>query len=48
MIIDDVVVVRHVDVKEPKAVRYAWANNPEGCNLSIKRVFLLLHSRPIM
>lgn len=39
LIIDDVVVVRHVDVKEPKAVRYAWANNPEGCNLYNKEGF---------
>ena len=21
------------EIKNPKAVRYAWANNPEGCNL---------------
>jgi sialate O-acetylesterase len=33
VIVDDIVVVRHVDIPEPKAVRYAWANNPEGCNL---------------
>jgi sialate O-acetylesterase len=27
------VVVSHPDVPEPVAVRYAWADNPEGCNL---------------
>jgi len=27
------VVVWSDEVKEPVAVRYAWANNPEGCNL---------------
>jgi len=27
------VVVSHAEVKEPKAVRYAWADNPEGANL---------------
>jgi len=27
------VVVRHPDVMYPVAVRYAWADNPEGCNL---------------
>lgn len=27
------VVVESPDVPEPIAVRYAWANNPEGCNL---------------
>lgn len=29
----DTVVVRSDDVPQPVAVRYAWANNPEGCNL---------------
>ncbi len=29
----DTVVVRAEGVKSPVAVRYAWANNPEGCNL---------------
>jgi sialate O-acetylesterase len=29
----DTVVVRHPDVAEPVAVRYAWADNPDGCNL---------------
>lgn len=32
-IVGETVVVHHPEVKEPKAVRYAWANNPEGCNL---------------
>lgn len=27
------VVVSSAEVAEPTAVRYAWANNPEGCNL---------------
>ena len=27
------VVVSHPEVGEPLAVRYAWADNPEGCNL---------------
>ena len=27
------VIVQGVDVPEPVAVRYAWADNPEGCNL---------------
>jgi sialate O-acetylesterase len=29
----DVVVVRTPKVPQPVAVRYAWSNNPEGCNL---------------
>ncbi len=29
----DAVVVSSKDVPAPVAVRYAWANNPEGCNL---------------
>ncbi len=29
----DKVVVSSADVANPVAVRYAWANNPEGCNL---------------
>jgi sialate O-acetylesterase len=29
----DAVWVRAPDVPEPAAVRYAWADNPEGCNL---------------
>ena len=29
----DSVVVWHPDIPRPMAVRYAWANNPEGCNL---------------
>ena len=32
----DVVVVRADGVKKPVAVRYAWADNPEGCNLFSK------------
>ncbi|MFA6047033.1 MAG: sialate O-acetylesterase [Phycisphaerales bacterium] len=28
------VVVRHPAVPQPVAVRYAWANNPEGCSLA--------------
>ena len=27
------VIVTHADIKQPVAVRYAWADNPEGCNL---------------
>ena len=30
----DEVVVMSDQVENPKAVRYAWANNPEGCNLT--------------
>ena len=29
----ETVVVSSPDVPKPVAVRYAWANNPEGCNL---------------
>jgi sialate O-acetylesterase len=29
----DTVVVWNEDIGEPMAVRYAWARNPEGCNL---------------
>lgn len=29
----DTLLVSAADVKAPKAVRYAWADNPEGCNL---------------
>lgn len=29
----DSVLVTSPEVKEPQAVRYAWANDPEGCNL---------------
>jgi sialate O-acetylesterase len=32
-VVGESVVVSHPDVKEPVAVRYAWAHNPEGCNL---------------
>ncbi|MFK7766072.1 MAG: sialate O-acetylesterase [Mariniblastus sp.] len=27
------VIVTNADIKQPVAVRYAWADNPEGCNL---------------
>ena len=27
------VIVTHPSIKQPVAVRYAWADNPEGCNL---------------
>jgi sialate O-acetylesterase len=30
---EDTVVVSSPSVKEPVAVRYAWADNPEGCNV---------------
>jgi len=30
---DDTVVVSSPDISAPVAVRYAWANEPEGCNL---------------
>ncbi|MEI6167989.1 MAG: sialate O-acetylesterase [bacterium] len=29
----DTLVVWHPEISRPAAVRYAWANNPEGCNL---------------
>ncbi len=29
----DTLVVWHPDIDHPVAARYAWANNPEGCNL---------------
>jgi sialate O-acetylesterase len=29
----DKIVVSHPDIKDPVAVRYAWADNPEGANL---------------
>jgi len=29
----DTVVVHSDEVSEPEAVRYAWVNFPEGCNL---------------
>jgi len=28
------VVVNHPAISQPKSVRYAWADNPEGCNLA--------------
>ncbi len=36
---DDKVVVSSPVVPKPVAVRYAWANNPEGCNLYNKEGF---------
>ncbi|RZK67521.1 MAG: hypothetical protein EOO85_25420, partial [Pedobacter sp.] len=30
------VIVSSEQIPEPIAVRYAWANNPEGCNLTNK------------
>ncbi|MCX7007796.1 MAG: sialate O-acetylesterase [Kiritimatiellaeota bacterium] len=33
VIVGDTVVVSSPEVAKPVAVRYAWANNPEGCNL---------------
>jgi sialate O-acetylesterase len=30
----ETVVVSSADVPEPVAVRYAWADNPDGCNLT--------------
>lgn len=32
-IVNDTVVVSGKDLKDPVAVRYAWADNPEGANL---------------
>jgi len=32
-IVGNTVVVHHVEIKYPKYVRYAWANNPDGANL---------------
>lgn len=32
-IVGDTVVVSSSDISDPVAVRYAWANNPVGCNL---------------
>jgi sialate O-acetylesterase len=32
-IVGERVEVWHDDIQEPMAVRYAWSNNPEGCNL---------------
>lgn len=32
-IVDDKIEVRSSQIKKPVAVRYAWAYNPEGCNL---------------
>ena len=38
-IVGDTVVVSSSEVSDPVAVRYAWANNPVGCNLSNKEGF---------
>jgi sialate O-acetylesterase len=35
----DCVVLSSADVKEPVAVRYAWADNPAECNLYSKEGF---------
>jgi sialate O-acetylesterase len=34
------VIVSHPDIKEPKAVRYAWSDNPEDANLINKEGLL--------
>jgi sialate O-acetylesterase len=38
-IVGDTVVVSSSEVPDPVAVRYAWADNPEGCNLFNKEGF---------
>ncbi len=38
-IIGDTVVVSSEEIADPEAVRYAWANNPVGCNLANKEGF---------
>ena len=38
-IVDDTVVVSSTEVPDPMAVRYAWADNPVGCNLYNKEGF---------
>ncbi len=38
-IVGDTVVVSSADISDPVAVRYAWANNPVGCNLFNKEGF---------
>ncbi len=38
-IVGDTVVVSSSEISDPVAVRYAWANNPVGCNLSNKEGF---------
>ncbi|MDA3923446.1 MAG: sialate O-acetylesterase [Kiritimatiellae bacterium] len=38
-VVGKTVVVSSPEVKEPVAVRYAWANNPVGCNLYNKEGF---------
>jgi sialate O-acetylesterase len=39
VIVGDTVVVSSADVAEPVSVRYAWADNPVGCNLFNKEGF---------
>ena len=39
MIVGETVVVSSAEVADPMAVRYAWANNPVGCNLFNKEGF---------
>jgi len=39
VIVGDTVVVSSDEVADPMAVRYAWANNPVGCNLFNKEGF---------
>jgi len=39
VIIDDTVIVSSTEVPDPVAVRYAWADNPVGCNLFNKEGF---------
>ncbi len=39
VIVDNTVIVSSTEVADPVAVRYAWANNPEGCNLFNKEGF---------
>ncbi|MCF7816754.1 MAG: sialate O-acetylesterase [Kiritimatiellales bacterium] len=38
-IVDNTVIVSSTEVPEPVAVRYAWADNPVGCNLYNKEGF---------
>ncbi len=39
VIVDNAVIVSSADVPDPVAVRYAWADNPVGCNLFNKEGF---------
>ncbi len=38
-IVDDTVIVSSAEVSDPVSVRYAWADNPVGCNLYNKEGF---------